>query len=53
VDVGENKDLAAAQPEMVARLSRAYADWNKDNVAPLFESPQGNKSKAAKKAKAK
>jgi len=50
-DVGESKDLAAARPEVLTRLSHAYADWNKDNVAPLFESPQANRPKAAKKAK--
>jgi hypothetical protein len=36
-------------------MSRAchQADWNKDNVAPLFESPQANRPKAAKKARGK
>ena len=48
-DIGETNDLAASQPEALARLSRAYADWNKDNIAPLFESPQANRPKAAKK----
>jgi arylsulfatase A-like enzyme len=52
-DVSESKNLAATQPEVLARLSRAYADWNKDNMAPLFQSPPANKPKAAKKAKAK
>lgn len=53
MDLGENRDLAAAQPEVLARLGRAYADWNRDNVAPLFESPQANRPKAAKKARGK
>ncbi len=53
IDIGEDKDLAAAQPEVLARLRRAYADWNKDNIAPLFESPQAKQSKAPKKAKGK
>ncbi len=52
-DIGESNDLATEQPEVLARLSRAYAEWNKDNIAPLFESPQANKSKATKKAKTK
>jgi len=50
-DVGESKDLASAQPEVLARLSQAYAEWNKGNVAPLFESPQA--SKTPKKTKGK
>ncbi|MCU0913494.1 MAG: sulfatase-like hydrolase/transferase [Planctomycetes bacterium] len=52
-DIGESRDLAAQQPDVLTRLRQAYADWNKDNVAPLFQSPQPNQSKAAKKAKAK
>jgi len=52
-DVGESKDLAAAQPEVLAHLRQAYADWNKNNIAPLFESPQANRPKAEKKAKGK
>lgn len=50
-DVGEQKDLAPAQPEMVTRLRRAYDEWNQHNIAPLFESPRVNRSKAAKKGK--
>jgi arylsulfatase A-like enzyme len=52
-DLSESNDLAAAQPEVLARLGQAYAGWNKDNVAPLFESPQANRPKAVKKAKQK
>jgi arylsulfatase A-like enzyme len=52
-DLGESKDLAAVQPEVLARLSRAYDDWNKNNAAPLFESPPANRPKAAKKAERK
>ena len=52
-DVGESKDLAAVQTEVLARLHQAYADWNKDNIAPLFESPQANRPKAAKKVRGK
>jgi arylsulfatase A-like enzyme len=49
-DIGENNDLAATRPEVLARLRQAYAQWNKDNITPLFESPQANRPKAAKKA---
>jgi arylsulfatase A-like enzyme len=52
-DLGESKDLAAERPEVLARLRQAYADWSKDNIAPLFQSPPGNRPKAAKKAKGK
>jgi arylsulfatase A-like enzyme len=44
-DVGETKDLAAEQPERLAGLRRAYEEWNKQNVAPLFESPRAAKPK--------
>jgi hypothetical protein len=52
-DVGERKDLAAAQPEVLARLREAYLDWNKDNISPLFESPRANQPKTAKKVRGK
>jgi hypothetical protein len=52
-DVGESKNLAETRPEILARLRQAYADWNKNNISPLFESPQANRPKAAKKAKGK
>jgi len=48
-DIGETKNLAAQQPEILARLQQAYAEWNKDNVAPLFESPR--RAKPPKQAK--
>jgi arylsulfatase A-like enzyme len=35
-DVGEKKDLAAAQPKIVAELSAAWDAWNKGNIAPLW-----------------
>lgn len=43
-DIGESEDLAASRTEVVRRLMQAYEDWNRDNVAPLFQSP-GAKSK--------
>jgi arylsulfatase A-like enzyme len=50
-DVGESQDLAAAKPEVLNRLRQAYDQWNKDNIAPQFESPQAKPPKTAKKAR--
>jgi arylsulfatase A-like enzyme len=36
-DVGETENLAAAQPSDVAVLSQAYADWNLEMIAPVFQ----------------
>ncbi len=49
-DIGEAKDLASARPEVVAKLSADLSAWDKELVAPLFQSPKGGKP-AAKKAK--
>ncbi|MGH9841735.1 MAG: sulfatase-like hydrolase/transferase, partial [Blastocatellia bacterium] len=35
-DVGEQQNLAAQQPQLVARLKAAYATWNAGNIAPRF-----------------
>jgi arylsulfatase A-like enzyme len=35
-DVGEATDLAAANPQVVAELSRAWDGWNARNVPPLW-----------------
>jgi arylsulfatase A-like enzyme len=35
-DVGEQHDLAASQPSIVAELSRDWDQWNSKNVAPLW-----------------
>lgn len=37
-DPGEKNNLASAHPEVVARLSRAFAAWDKNNVEPMFTS---------------
>jgi arylsulfatase A-like enzyme len=37
-DIGETKDLAAAQPEKVKELQWQWDAWNKSNVAPLWAS---------------
>jgi arylsulfatase A-like enzyme len=51
-DIGETTDLAEKHPEVLARLHRAYDDWNQHNIAPGFESPRPNaKKKANAKAK--
>jgi hypothetical protein len=52
-DVAETKDLAAARPDVLARLRTAFDDWNKGNIAPVFQSPAGAKPKTAKKKAAK
>ncbi len=49
-DIGEAKDLASARPEVVAKLAAELAAWDKELVAPLFQSPKGGKP-PAKKAK--
>ena len=35
-DLGESRDLAAAHPEIAARLAAASAEWNRDLIAPAF-----------------
>ena len=35
-DIGETKDLAAAQPDKAAELQSKWNEWNKSNVAPLW-----------------
>ena len=39
-DIGESRDLAAAQPAVAARLQQSFEAWNKELVPPLFESPR-------------
>ena len=36
-DIGETRDIASSHPEIVARLSRAWEDWNRGNIAPLWQ----------------
>ena len=48
-DIAESRDLAATQPQVAARLAGELADWNKQLIAPLFQSPKP--AKASKKAK--
>lgn len=35
-DVSETRDLAAAHPERVERMKKAYLEWNKANTVPAF-----------------
>jgi arylsulfatase A-like enzyme len=35
-DMGEKTDLAQSRPEIVARLTAAYDQWNSQNAAPLW-----------------
>ena len=44
-DVSESNDIAAARPEVLARLQQAYNDWNKLDIAPAFESPRAKQLK--------
>lgn len=53
-DVGEQHDLAAAKPELVAQLSGEWDTWNAKNVPPLWhagpqEDPRDPSDPAAKK----
>lgn len=49
-DVGETKDLAAAQPAVAARLAAALETWNQELIEPVFPGLGARKGKA-KKAK--
>jgi arylsulfatase A-like enzyme len=49
-DIGEAKDLASARPEVVAKLAADLSAWDKELIAPLFQSPKGGKA-PPKKAK--
>src|SRR5262245_7686326 len=35
-DIGEEHDLAAAQPQLVAELSKSWHEWDSKNIAPLW-----------------
>lgn len=50
-DIAEAKDLATSRPEVVARLAADLAAWDKELVAPLFQSPKGGKAPAKKPKK--
>jgi hypothetical protein len=37
-DPGEKVDLASRHPEVVARLQRRWAEWNRANAEPIMTS---------------
>jgi arylsulfatase A-like enzyme len=39
-DIGESKDAASAKPEVLQRLESARQSWNREMIAPLFQSPE-------------
>jgi arylsulfatase A-like enzyme len=47
-DVGESKDLAAANPEKVAELSAQWTRWNKELAPPKWNPPRQAKKKKKK-----
>ncbi len=50
-DVGETIDLATKNPEIAADLKRAYDQWNRENIAAIFESPKEGAKKTAPNSK--
>ena len=48
-DIAEAKDVSAEQPAVLARLQAAYAEWDKANVKPIFESQNPAGAKKGKK----
>lgn len=39
-DISETRDVKSEHREVCEELHRQYEDWNKKNIAPLFESPR-------------
>lgn len=52
-DIGESKNLATDEPDVLARMTAAVEEWDKLNITPIFESPKpgGAKAKGTTKAK--
>jgi arylsulfatase A-like enzyme len=44
-DIGERKNLANENPEVVVRLKSAYERWNQANIAPAFDGPNNRRNK--------
>jgi arylsulfatase A-like enzyme len=40
-DITESKDLSVSEPEKLKELQALYADWNKENMAPLWRRSDG------------
>lgn len=45
-DIGESKDQSAAQPEVVARLTREVDAWDKELIPPVFGGLAAQRAKA-------
>lgn len=50
-DVGETKDVAAANPAVAARLAAALEAWNQELIEPAFPGTGGQAAKGKKAAK--
>lgn len=53
-DIGETKNLAASNPEVVERLAKEWEQWNSLNVTPIWrgtpkEDPEGNSPRNERK----
>lgn len=48
-DIAEAKDISASQPQVAARLKAACMSWDKELVAPIFESPRAGQAKKGAK----
>jgi arylsulfatase A-like enzyme len=48
-DIAESKDAAAQKPEILSRLEDARVNWNRQMIAPLFQSPEPAPAKKKKK----
>jgi arylsulfatase A-like enzyme len=51
VDVGESKNLAAANPEKVEQLRKEWDVWNAGNIAPRWDDERWNGDEARKERK--
>lgn len=53
-DIGEKTNLADEKPNVLAKMTAAVSEWDKENIKPLFESPKaGGNPKAKANAQAK
>jgi arylsulfatase A-like enzyme len=53
-DIGEQHDLAASQPQLVAQLTQSWQQWDAKNIAPLWHgSPTEDPTAPAPMPKAK
>ncbi len=44
-DIGETRNVQAANPEVVARLQKLHDAWNAELIEPLFQSPKAAQKK--------